>query len=120
MLQIATPVWNRVAKHNLRTEWARAVFPMDDEGQQEAYEKVESSLLKQGHPELAVGAYLSVMPLLAEREAIQRAQQEQYEPALTEVLSVQEAVALASRDWALNERTISSLRQLLQGPLPPT
>ena len=116
LTSVAAPVWNEIAKtQTLRTEWARKAFAMDGMEMAELEDKEFSTLkAKVGH-DVAM-AFQDVMPLLTENVAISKYTQErpQMKQALPEIVSISEAIALASMDRPLNPMQQASLRNLLK------
>jgi hypothetical protein len=116
MHQVSAAIWNRIAEtQTLATEWAQQMFPLPEKDLDLALEREEGRLAAQAGPHVAV-AYLRVMPLLWEREAISRFLQE--EPNLRHALPVledaSEAVMVASRDSHLTASEKRRLHSLLQ------
>lgn len=117
MLGVVAPVWNQVAlKGETVSQWGQEYFPMDQEELNQAMDEEMTRLEQQGVTPKVVLAYLTVAPLLAEREGIMMAVKK--EPALRNVLpevnSVQEAVTLASRDRMLTTSEQDELTKLLE------
>ena len=113
---VGTEIWNEIAEtQQLKTVWAKKAFRMtsDQMCQQvsEEYEKLKAA----GVPHAVASAFLDVKPLLLENEAISRhivkTNSDFLRSALPEVVSVDEAVMLASMDSPL---TISQQKQLAQ------
>ena len=120
LTSVAAPIWNEIAKtQRLRTRWARRAFLLPTD--QEMAEEVD----KEFHPlEKKVGstvasAYLCVKPLLLENVAISRFTLDHPElrQALPEVVSINEAVILASQDYFMSQTQQNLLRKLLQADL---
>lgn len=118
MQQIATRVWNEIGETvPLKTDWAKQMFPLPPDEMEKALAREEKALSRKDRP-MVVSAYLMVMPLLWEREAIAQFKVEHPEmlDALPDVESVQEAVILASQEFPLDERQQKRLAKLLQAP----
>ena len=114
--QVATRVWNEIGETvPLKTDWAKQMFPLPPSEMEKALDLEQERLSKADRP-VVVAAYLLVMPLLWEREAIakfKRAHPEMMD-ALPNVESVQEAVMLASTEFPLDKRQQQRLARLLQ------
>lgn len=118
MHQVATRVWNEIGETvPLKTDWAKQMFPLPQDEMERALSREEKALSRKDRP-MVVSAYLMVMPLLWEREAIAQFKAEHPEliDALPDVESVQEAVMLASQEFPLDERQQARLSRLLQTP----
>lgn len=121
MYGVTARIWNGVAKEQpLQTPMARALFPLDQAALNEALEAREMALKNQGIEEKVATAYLSVAPLLWEREAL--ASYSRTHPGLQDSLpnlvSPAEATSLATQEYSLT----ASQQQTLTGLLtrPPT
>lgn len=114
--------WNQIAKEGpLKTEWAKKAFPMTEEEMEKLEEKEREELEKE-YPTLVVRAFLDLRPLLLENEAIQNwlhksPLNEMNSGAFPEVLDVDEAVAMGTVDWYLDDANQTQLRSLLQRAL---
>jgi hypothetical protein len=118
MHQVATRVWNEIGETvHLRTDWAKQIFPLPDDQMEKALSLEEKRLMQKDRP-IVVSAYLMVMPLLWERDAIAqfKAMNPNLMAALPEVESVQEAVMLASSEFPLDDSQQKRLAKLLQTP----
>ena len=119
MYQVAPRIWNRIAEtQELLTPMARRLFPVDPEEMSEVLQKEEDGLVARKVPPVVAAAYLVVAPLLWEEKAIQAFVAEQDDPALLralpDVVGVEEAVTLASRDYPLTGQDQNRLRTMLQ------
>lgn len=119
---IATPIWNEIAKtQQLRTEWGKKAFALDQAGMVDLVEKEYLELKKQGIPVETCKAFLDLKPLLLENVAISRHIQQTDNPslrqALPEVTTINEAVILASRDQPLTTFQQRQLSELLKKAL---
>lgn len=116
MYSVASPIWNEIAEtQQLRTSWAQQVFPLPDEQQAQMLHQEEDRLAKETDS-IVAAAYLKVMPLLWENEAISRFKEghPELEAALPEILTVPEAVIIASRDLPLDKSQQAKLTEMLQ------
>jgi len=116
MYQIAPRIWNEIGETvPLKTEWAKQMFPLPDDQMTAALNREEKRLSRTDDPMTAV-AYLLVMPLLWERDAIAQFKEEHPETAhlLPEIGAVDEAVMLAASEYPLDERQKQRLALLLQ------
>lgn len=118
MQQHPAIVWNRIAEtQTLRTEWAQAMFPLDDDQLASAMERQMEALTPDLGDRLA-SVYLTIMPLLWEAQAILDAQAAGVPlvDSVTAMETVQEAVIAASRDYALTTKEQKRLEAKLQTP----
>ena len=114
--------WNEIAKDGpLKSAWAKKAFPLTEE-EMEILEAKEREELEKTYPGLVVRAFLDLRPLLLENEAIQKWVNKSdwnrmNAGAFPEVLDVDEAVAMGTRDWMLDEAKQKQLRDLLTNSL---
>ena len=119
MYQVAPEIWNRIAETQpLATKWAQQIFPLPPEEMMQALNREETRIAKKaGSAELAA-AYIKILPLMIEAEAISQFQIQN--PNLTYSLhpisSPSEGVMLASRDQSLIPSQQKRLLELLQNP----
>lgn len=116
MHQVAIPIWNQIGETvPLQTDWAKQMFPLPEDQMQKAL-ALEEQRLMQTEDSTVSAAYLMVMPLLWEREAIARFKQEhpELEASLPEVGAVDEAVILASQEFPLDASQQKRLANLLR------
>lgn len=118
LTSVAAPIWNEIAKtQTLRTEWARKAFALDDQAMSEL-ENREYQELKPKVGQAVATAFSDLKPLLLENQAISRYIQAQGDQslrqALPEVVSIAEAIALASMDRPLSPLQQTSLQNLLK------
>lgn len=119
MTSIAAQIWNEIAKtQTLRTAWARKAFAMNGE-EIAAEEDREYKILKAKEGHEVASAFLDVKPFLLENVAISKYTQAHpnYRPALPEIVSISEAVIVASQDRPLNPMQQKQLAKLLQNSL---
>jgi hypothetical protein len=119
MYSVAVEIWNRIAAdQELATRWAREVFRLDGKALEARLVQMHLELSVQKVDELVQLAYLTVMPLLEEHEAIAREVDKLDDPglqgALPEVLTVSEAVRLMVMDYRLTPQKQGELRRLLE------
>lgn len=116
LTSVASEIWNQIAEtQELQTKWAQKAFRLDSDQMIELEDKEYGELeAKHGHEVAA--ALLDVKPLLLENVAISRFTQEQSasRAALPEVVSISEAVMLASQDRPLTTSQQDELRKLLE------
>src|SRR5690348_4847268 len=73
MLQVAAPIWNKIAKQGeLQTKFAKRMFPLDQEQLTRAMELEGQKLGSQGFHPTVIRAFQELGPLVAERKAISR------------------------------------------------
>ena len=118
MFQAPAPIWNQIAEtQDLRTEWAQKMFPLpQDLMDEEIQAEVDRITQETGSP-IVAAAYLVVMPLLWESQAI-AAFNAQYGPmpSLPPVENVDDAMAIAVGDYPLDQQEKATLRALLLAP----
>lgn len=110
-------VWNLIAETQpLKTTWAQVVFPMDQEQMDQAIERETEALTEEMGDPVMAEAYLAVMPLLWEAEAIEAAREAGHAmvDGVTPMATVQEAVIAASRDYALTTQEQTQLEKKLR------
>ena len=118
MQQVPMAVWNEIAQSQpLSQPWA-TLFRLTPEAlPQQTLELVDKPAQKQGADNKTVLAYRLVAPLLQENEAISQYLLETQRPSLRtslpEVISVNQAVILASQEYRLNPSQQAKLTQLL-------
>jgi hypothetical protein len=99
---------------------ARSLFPLDQEKLNEALEARELALQSQGFDPKVASAYLTVAPLLWEKDALATYSRDHpgLSDSLPEVVSPAEATSLATQEYSLT----ASQQQTLNGLLtrPPT
>ncbi|MBF0302239.1 MAG: hypothetical protein HQK73_04305 [Desulfamplus sp.] len=124
LTSIATPIWNEIAKtQELKTDWAKKAFKMSEEEMTELVNKEYLELKKEGVEMTVIKAVLDMKPLLLENEAISRhivqTENLQLRAALPEVVTIAEAVRLASRDLNgfLTENQKKKIIRLLRAAL---
>jgi len=115
MYQAPAAIWNAIAEtQTLRTEWAKQMFPLPDEELDSALQQEEARLTHKAGSAKVAAAYLIVMPLLWEREAIAAFRQENGSLAsLPEIETAQEAVIVASKYYPLTQAQQATLRNML-------
>ena len=113
---IAAPIWNIVAEKGKPQTWyGRGLFHLPEEVQERDQDELASTLEAKGCDPKVARAFLNVAPLYLEREAISRAAKlvPKIRPAVPEVLSLEEAVALGTMEDFLTPPQASLLRKLL-------
>ena len=117
MQQAPAQTWNRIAEtQTLQTAWAQQMFPLPEPDLEKALLSEESKLTAETGSSRVAIAFLLVAPLLWERAAIAAYQDETDEMSLPIVETVQEAVMLASKEYALTMDQQKSLNDLLLTP----
>lgn len=115
MYQAPATIWNEIAEtQELRTTWAEQMFPLPQEDLARALENEAAKVAELAGSEVVAAAYLVVMPLLWEAQAI-RAWTQEAGPnaALPPVETVDGALALAKGDYPLTPGEVQILRELL-------
>lgn len=116
LTSVAAPIWNEIAEtQKLKTEWAKKAFRLDAMELAEL-ESREYRELKAANGEELASAVVRMKPFLLENEAISRYTQAHpnLRAALPEVVSISEAVMLASLDSPLSRPQQTKLHELLQ------
>lgn len=118
MYQVPMSVWNGIAKSQpLSQPWATLFRLTPEELPEKLEELVDKPLEAAGADNRVVMAYRLVAPLLMETEAIssylEETQQSMLRTSLPELISVNEAVILASTEYRLTPSQQSKLKQLL-------
>lgn len=120
MHQVDPTVWNRIAEtQELRTEFARRVFPMEPDAQAAELALLSARLEAEGvRPPEVRAAYALAMPLLWENRAIQAFVKENpgLAPGLPDVADVTEAVAISSMEFPMTIEQQAQLARLLRIP----
>lgn len=124
MFQVTPELWNQIAdSQKLVNPSLRMLLRMPRELMQEQLQSMEQALEANGVPDSVITSYLTMAPLLAEHEAISRFINEMgsssLRQALPEVLTAQEAVAIAQQDRPLNDSESELLLKMLT-PLEPS
>lgn len=115
MYQAPAAIWNAIAETGpLRTKWAEQMFPLPTEVLADELAVEESRLTKESGEPLVALAYLVVMPLLWEAEAIRRFKAKVGPvPSLPTVETVDAALAVAQGDYPLTPQEVQILRAML-------
>ena len=119
MHQHPAATWNAIAEtQELQTEWAELMFPLPQEEMDEALERETAKLAEEMGSRMVAVAYLRVMPLLWEAEAIEafQATGAPLADGMTAMGTVQEAVIAASRDYVLTMQDQQRLEEKLRTP----
>lgn len=117
LTSVAAPIWNEIARtQKLKTEWARKSFLLNGEEMAELESREWKALVQKKVSEEAATAYVTVKPLLLENVAISKFTQAQpnYRQALPEIVSISEAVMVASMDYPLSPTQQAELKTLLE------
>ena len=120
MFQAPASVWNAIAEtQTLRTAWAEQMFPLPQDEMDVAVKGELDRVEAQTGSKVLAAAYLVVMPLLWEAEAI-RGWTAQNGPlaSLPPVESVAQAMAVAQGDYLLTPDEAQTLRAMLLAPPP--
>lgn len=119
MYSINARTWNLVAQAApLRTEFARRIFPLDQEQMNNALNQEEDSLRAQGVPSEVALALVQVGPLLWENPAIMVfvANNPNFLGTLPDLATVSEAVSRATQEFSLTTSEQKVLARLLRKP----
>lgn len=115
---------NRIAKsYRMRTRWARRLFLLDQEARDSHDNAHYHALMRVGIPHSVASSYVDLAPLLVENEAISRylvrGNHFALRTALPEVISIDEAVRIATMDRFLTSEEATLLAAMLEVVLPP-
>lgn len=118
MFQAPATIWNAVAEAGpLATDWAEQMFPLPQEMLDRALAAEVERLREETGSDLLPAAYLTVMPLLWEREAIARLTDKVGPiPSLPPVETVDDAMMVATGDFPLTPDEKATLRAMLLVP----
>ena len=125
MHQVPARVWNAIAATGeLRNPSFQTLMAMPQDKMLEALEEQSKVLTRRGVPDAVISAYQELAPLLAEHEAISQyinqTGNSDLRAALPEILSPQEAVAIAAKDRPLSASDKTQLKQMLTRLAPTT
>jgi hypothetical protein len=115
MFNAPARIWNEIAETGpLRTTWAAAMFPLPDGMMAPAITAEHQRLTREIGNELVATAYLLVMPLLWEREAIARyVDRVGPQGSLPPMETVDDAMFVANGDYRLTPDEQAMLRREL-------
>lgn len=117
MQMVPDRIWQEVAKETLRTQWGKGMIPLPPNEKEEALDREESQLSKDGVNSKVIAALQEIRPLLLEHRAISSALSRMRAPdlrqALPEVVNLQEAANLAKREYRLSETQAATLTEIL-------
>lgn len=116
LTSVAAPIWNQIARtQELRTKWAKMAFLLDGMEMAELEDR-EYKELKEKVGQVVAASILDVKPLLLENVAISRFTQDHpmYREVLPEIVSISEAVLIASAERPLNPMQQKQLRAQLE------
>lgn len=119
LTSVAAPIWNEIAQtQHLKTAWARKAFALDGQGMAELEDQEWKALKAKSDSETA-SALMNVKPLILENVAIAKFTQDHpsLRKVLPEVVSISEALILASQDYPLNRKQQARLRELLKATI---
>jgi len=117
MHQAAATYWNAIAgSQSLKTEWARQMFPLQQEDMDLALENEEKRLMRETSNPVLASAYLKVMPLLWESAAISNYLKDNpgLRAAIPPIESIAEAITMARNDFRLTSRELMKLGEMLK------
>lgn len=119
MHQAPASLWNQVAKtQNLRTAWAKDLFPLNQEALDKELDLQLEQLQAAGHPVKVALAYQLALPLVLERDALQAFVAEQgnldLKAVFPETNNPVEAARLGALEYDLNELQRENLLALLR------
>lgn len=125
MYQVPARVWNAIAATgSLRNPSFKILMAMPEEQMLKDLDEQAKVLAKRGVSDSVISAYQELAPLLAEHEAISRYINQtgnfDLRAALPEILSPQEAVAIAAKDRLLSASDKTQLKQMLTRLAPTT
>jgi hypothetical protein len=108
LLSMLARTWNQMAEEQeLKTEWARKVFRMDDDQMSDETDREWMELMDQGVDSKVASAFVDLKPHLLEKEAILRFRRDHPElmldMAMPEINEPEEALYVADGDHRLDE-----------------
>jgi len=122
MNQQPAMVWNEVAKKGapLATQTFAAMFKLNQSDLDAATGSLTRRLERTEKDPAVIRAWLTVMPLLMENVSISRAVEKtpDLRQALPEIVSVSEALQLATQEFNLSKPQVKKLQQLIRMPMP--
>ncbi|CAN7310879.1 hypothetical protein LJR220_001637 [Bradyrhizobium sp. LjRoot220] len=123
MHQAAARYWNEIAESQLLvTDWARQIFALPQSEMDVALNREEERLSKETCDPVLVAAYLKVMPLLWERQAIANflVENPSLRAAMPPIEGASEALLIANKDFRLSALQTKKLAEMLENePVPP-
>ena len=120
MIQIDPQIWNKIAEtQQIQNPILKQIMMMESNQMLQTIDKIGTSMMeKMQLPSKVVTAYLQVMPLLEENEAISnylnQTKQEELRQVLLEILTPMEAVQVMEQEHRLNNQQSQMLLNLLQ------
>lgn len=122
MLQIPTHIWNQIAQEkSLKSDWAKKVFPLDQDKMLQDQEEEGDKLEEKGHSNKVILSFQHSRPLLLERQAIEDFMNRNQMPDLTPTFQTpKEAVILMNEEYRLTEEDQTSLEILLEEQISQT
>lgn len=120
MYQVPMRFWNEIAAtQKLRHQSFKQLMALSEHDMLSTMDKRAKRLAECGIPDAVINAYERIAPLLAEHEAISRyiehTGRHELRNALPEILSVKEAVSMASSENWLDAREKEVLMAMLVG-----
>lgn len=116
MHQAAAKFWNEIAATQpLKTQWAQEMFPLPQAELDAALEREEQRLTRETNDPQVASAYLKIMPLLWENEAISKFlnANPSLMTAMPPLQSQTEALTVARKDFRLTTGQMMKLQKLL-------
>ena len=115
MLQVDSHIWNQIAPAAQHQVWKDRMEAPDNQALAKAMDDLADKLRKLDQDNPVILAYQAVAPLLQENRAINdfTRKNPQYRTALPEVLSTNEALLLAMKEYTLTDVQTRKLRALL-------
>lgn len=116
MHQAAAKFWNEIAATQpLKTPWAQQMFPLPQAEMDAALEREEQRLLRETNDPQVASAYLKIMPLLWENEAISKFlnANPSLMTAMPPVQGMHEAMQVARKDFRLTTGQMQKLKRML-------
>ncbi len=124
MHQLPWEIWNQVAASQPLNPFWREVMAAPPEEMEAAVARVDALAQRSTQDNRVILAHRLVAPLLVENEAISgflmETQQGALRASLPEVISMNEAISLASMEYRLEPRQAAQLRRALRGTLAAT
>jgi hypothetical protein len=123
--EVAQSIWNQIAQMpEMQYPALKTLFSLTPEELDEYEEDQAMKLEQEGWPNKVILAYQRMAPLLLEWKAIQtfvyKPENFHLRGALPEILSVDEAVLVADKDYWLTGQEAGQLKKLLQETIAGT
>lgn len=119
MNQLPQIIWNQIAyEQPLKTKWGKKMFNLTEKEIDKEMDKEARQLSQKGYSNKAITAYLTVLPMLLENEAIRTFMQTEDNldlmQMMPEIYSAEEAVRLMTAEYRLMDNQQRELMEMLK------